>query len=89
MAAAVAEVDVSDPGQPLPDHALSLDELRRALATLLDELPPNQRIALVLCDSEDFSYKQIAAILSVTVEAVRALLLRARTTVRRRLATLL
>jgi RNA polymerase sigma-70 factor (ECF subfamily) len=78
-----------DRGQAPPDRALSYDEFRGRLAQFIDELPPNQRIALVLFDSEDFGYEQIAHVLSTTADAVGALLMRARATLRRRLAPLL
>lgn len=87
--AALAEMDIADAGQPLPEQTLKFNELRERLAALIDELPPNQRIALVLFETEDFTYHQIAHVLSVTVESVRALLMRARTTLRRRLGPLL
>ncbi len=72
-----------------PDGQLSLDELRARVAQAVRDLPPNQRVALTLFQYEDCSYEQIAAVLDVTVEAVRSLLLRARTTLRRELQGLM
>lgn len=65
-----------------PDRRMSLDELRQAVARAVHNLPVNQRVALTLFEYEDCSYEQIAAILDVSVEAVRSLLTRARATLR-------
>jgi RNA polymerase sigma-70 factor (ECF subfamily) len=61
-----------------PDQHLSLDEMRARVAAALGSLPVNQRIALTLFEFEGLSYEQIAAILEVSVDAVRGLLKRAR-----------
>jgi RNA polymerase sigma-70 factor (ECF subfamily) len=74
---------------PTPDQQLNLDELRGRVNEAIDGLPINQRIALTLFEYEQCSYEQIAAILDVTVEAVRSLLMRARTTLRRELRGLI
>ncbi len=88
-AAADVDVGVADPHEPPPDCRLSLDELKQQVAEALARLPANQRIALTLFEYEECSYEQIATVLDVTVEAVRSLLLRARTTLRRDLQGLL
>jgi RNA polymerase sigma-70 factor (ECF subfamily) len=87
-AGALDAVDPPDGQQRAPDHALNLDDLRRRVSAAIDKLPLNQRIALVLFETEDFTYAQIADALSVTVESVRALLARARETLREELAAL-
>jgi RNA polymerase sigma-70 factor (ECF subfamily) len=71
-----------------PDRQLSLDELKNRVSGAIGDLPIKQRIALTLFEYEDLSYQQIATVLEVTVEAVRCLLTRARTTLRRKLADL-
>jgi RNA polymerase sigma-70 factor, ECF subfamily len=75
----------ADLHEPAPDAQLSLDELRAQVSRAVDRLPVNQRVALTLFEYEDCSYEQIAAVLDATVEAVRSLLMRARTTLRREL----
>ena len=72
-----------------PERQVNLDELKAQVADAIAALPINQRIALTLFQYEDFSYEQIAIVLDVTVEAVRSLLMRARTTLRGKLAGLL
>lgn len=68
-----------------PDLQLSLDELRHQVSDALLALPLKQRVALTLFQYEECPYEQIAAVLETTVEAVRSLLLRARTTLRAQL----
>lgn len=86
---AESQLEVVDRSEPPPDRRLSLDELRQQVASAVSALPVNQRVALTLFEYEDCSYEQIAAILDVTVEAVRCLLMRARTQLRARLQGLL
>lgn len=79
----------ADPTAAPPDGQLTLDELRSQVAQALAALPLKQRVALTLFQYEDCSYEQIATVLDVSVEAVRSLLMRARTTLRGRLNGLL
>lgn len=81
--------DVPDCRLAPPDRQMSLDELRDRVAAAIDSLPVNQRIALTLFQYEDCSYEQIAEVLNVTIEAVRSLLTRARTSLRTALGDLM
>ena len=65
----------------LLEKAIAADRLERAI----DNLPANQRAALLLQSREQLPYKQIAEILGVSVGAVESLLVRARQTLRQRL----
>lgn len=71
-----------------PDRQMSLDETRREVARVIADLPMNQRIAMTLFQYEELSYEQIAGVLDTSDEAVRGLLGRARTTLRRKLKRL-
>jgi RNA polymerase sigma-70 factor (ECF subfamily) len=51
----------------------------------LDELPDNQRMALILSKYENKSYEEIAAILETTEAAVKSMAARARVTLREKL----
>ncbi len=62
------------------------EQLAEHVAGAVAELPPRQRTALVLCYYEGFSNAEAAAVLGVTVGAMEALLVRARSTLRKRLA---
>ena len=44
----------------------------------IESLPPNQRIAFILCKYEGHSYKEIAGIMKISVSAVESLLFRAK-----------
>ena len=65
-----------------PDAALLESELQQAIDEALQQLPENQRTALVLQRFEALSYEEIATLLDVSVPAVKSLLFRARTTLR-------
>ncbi|MFI4989226.1 MAG: RNA polymerase sigma factor [Alphaproteobacteria bacterium] len=64
------------------------DELSRGIATAMGELPERQRAALSLCYYEEMSNLEAAEALSVSVSALEALLVRARRTLRTKLAAL-
>jgi RNA polymerase sigma-70 factor (ECF subfamily) len=50
--------------------------------TLLNTLPPDQRLTLVLSDVQGLSYRQIADVIGVSVDVVRSHLSRGRTALR-------
>ena len=63
-------------------------ESSRQVAAAIAELPERQRAALALCYYEEMSNIEAAAVLSVSVSALEALLVRARRTLKTRLASL-
>jgi RNA polymerase sigma-70 factor (ECF subfamily) len=71
--------------EPGPLERLEHEELDEVIARLIEELPENQRAAVLLSRLEELPYRDIAAALGVTVTAVKSLLLRARETLRLRL----
>lgn len=75
---------IPDPRDGEPDGATSVqrEELRRAVATALLRLSPEQRAILVLRDSRELDYEQIAEVLDVPVGTVKSRLFRARTALR-------
>jgi len=70
---------------PGPRETAESHELGEALSRLIDDLPENQRAAVILSRVEDLPYREIAAVLGVSTMAVKSLLMRARETLRRRL----
>ena len=60
-------------------------ELDEVLSLWIDELPENQRAAVLLSRMQEMPYKEIASTLDVSVMAVKSLLMRARETLRQRL----
>jgi RNA polymerase sigma-70 factor, ECF subfamily len=74
-----AEAPAFDPPDPGPDAERSLQGRRRWQATrkAIEQLPPNQRAALILAKFEGLSYREIAAVLETTESAVESRLVRA------------
>ena len=55
-----------------PDAAFESGELGRLLTMALDELPPDQRIAFVLCEVEERTSVEVARMLGETDGTIRA-----------------
>ncbi len=69
-----------------PDSELLQAELQAAVDAAIGQLPEIQRMAVVLRNYEQLSYEEIAAILKLSVSAIKSLLFRARTTLRESLS---
>ena len=67
-----------------PDNVLH-GELAQKIEEALDELPENQRSAVLLCRQEDLSYEQIAKILRCSLSATKSLIHRGRETLKEKL----
>jgi RNA polymerase sigma-70 factor (ECF subfamily) len=81
--------DVDDPHPPRlegatrsSEDALLSQEVLKRLRTVLEDLPPQQRAALLLARVEGLSYDEVAAALSCSVSAVKSLIHRATVTLR-------
>lgn len=72
----------TDPG-PDPERACAQAELSRVFSRILDDLPPNYRAIVTLCDFEGFSGKEAAQRLGMTASALKAQHHRARKAIRR------
>jgi RNA polymerase sigma-70 factor (ECF subfamily) len=81
---------VSQSRENAPDEHLTPPaerfELEQEITATLGRLPENQRAALLLRVNEELSYREIAAVLGVTVQSVESLLFRARTSLKRYLS---
>ena len=77
--------DIADPHAD-PAGEFLLKEKKAQIQTAINDLPENQRIAVILRRYENFSYAQIAATLSVTDKAVKSLLSRAKVNLKNKLA---
>jgi len=64
-------------------------EKKKLIRAAIDDLPDNQRMAVILRRYENFSYADIAATLNVTDKAVKSLLSRARVNLKNNLAGLI
>jgi len=78
---------VPDRTTPEPAQAAEVAERAAVVRKALNGLPNNQRIALLLCRFDGFSYEQIAEMMETTVSAVKALLYRAHQTLKQTLPT--
>jgi RNA polymerase sigma-70 factor (ECF subfamily) len=79
---------LADPA-PGPEQIVANRELERALLRAIDALDPPQREVLILRDVEGLSAPDVAAVLGVSVDAVKSRLHRARVAVRQALAPVL
>src|SRR3954470_17772773 len=73
----------TDPGPEQTYHEMHLDP---EIEAALDALPPDFRVAVVLCDLEQLSYEEIAATLGIKVGTVRSRIHRGRVMLRAALA---
>lgn len=78
-------LQVEDRGQAPPPDTTLRKELEQKIAEALQALPPNQRMAVLLCRDEDLSYEDIARVLGCTVSATKSLIHRGRETLKHRL----
>jgi RNA polymerase sigma-70 factor (ECF subfamily) len=68
-----------DPGVAAPPFgAIEQDDLRRVVTTAVRDLPPQQRMAVLLLRWHGCSYQEIAGAMDTTVKAVKSLLSRAK-----------
>jgi len=84
-----------DEERPKPQHedrsaSLATDtllhsELEQKLSEALGDLPENQRTAILLCQQEELSYEEIAAVLDCSLSATKSLIFRGRETLKQRL----
>ena len=73
---------VVDPAVGPEQHALGA-ETARHIQQAIDELAPDQRLTVVLCDVQGLSYEEAAQIMSVELGTVKSRLSRARVQLRR------
>ena len=68
-----------------PTHRLQQRELEEVIRRALDELNERQRMAVILNKYEDMDYQEIAAVMGLSMKAVKSLLCRARMKLRQSL----
>ena len=71
---------------PGPERSFEFNNLDVDIARALDELPPDFRAAVVLCDLEGLSYDEVAKALGVKLGTVRSRIHRGRTMLKEKLA---
>ena len=77
----------TDHTAPAPDHITQQDELEKALDRAIAMLPEKQRLAVIMRQQQDLPYEQICEVLNMSLPAVKSLLFRARTELRKHLAS--
>lgn len=70
--------DVPDEGALPPAESLTADELRSKVIQAINDLPENQKVAIILNKYEHKTYEEIADVLHCSAMAVKSLLSRAR-----------
>jgi len=78
--------DVRGPNGDIPEVALEKMELKRMVREAIDDLPENQRLAIILQRFEEMPYREISEALDISLSAVESLLFRARQNLKRKLA---
>jgi RNA polymerase sigma-70 factor (ECF subfamily) len=76
---------IADPALPVEDRLIRRERIA-AVRAAIDELPENQRLAVILRRYDDFSYEQIAATLNTSEKSVKSLLSRAKVHLKKKLA---
>jgi RNA polymerase sigma-70 factor (ECF subfamily) len=66
-----------EPGPPAEDATLNA-ELHTQLQAALNQLPEEQRTAVVLCDVEGLDYTEIAAVMNTSLGTVKSRIARGR-----------
>ena len=61
-----------------PEHQLLAEEIRQTVSVVIDELPPELKVAITLRELEGLSYTQIAREMDCPVGTVRSRIFRAR-----------
>jgi RNA polymerase sigma-70 factor (ECF subfamily) len=77
--------DTPDPG-PAPDRGLLALDVGRRVRAALQQLPPRQREAIVLCHYQELGNLEAARAMGVSVEAMESLLSRGRRALKASLA---
>ncbi|MCC9203681.1 RNA polymerase sigma factor SigE [Arthrobacter sp. zg-Y769] len=71
---------------PGPERSFEFNNLDVDIARALEELPPDFRAAVVLCDLEGLSYDEVARVLDVKLGTVRSRIHRGRAMLKEKLA---
>ena len=73
---------VEDPDTNIED-AVEFKSTGQEILDIVNDLDPHYRAALILCDVQDYSYKEISEILGISLGTVKSRIHRARNLVRR------
>jgi RNA polymerase sigma-70 factor, ECF subfamily len=76
---------VEDRKTSSPPENLLRQELESKIEEALQQLPENQRLAVLLCRQEELSYEDIARVLNCSLSATKSLIHRGRETLKQKL----
>ncbi|HVR36739.1 MAG TPA: sigma-70 family RNA polymerase sigma factor [Methylomirabilota bacterium] len=74
-----------DARSPAAPESLLQNELELKIQEALQQLPENQRTAILLCRQDELSYEEIARVLGCSLSATKSLIHRGRETLKQRL----
>ena len=77
-------VDVMRPRSRTPEEEFELQERQQLVIDMLQSLPEDQRVALLLREQEQLSYREIGQVLNISESKVKVDIFRARTALRDR-----
>lgn len=77
---------VPDDSGPLPSEVLSMRELQKAVNEACAELPDNQRLVVHLRQYEGMEFEEIGRAMGMSLTAVKALMFRARESLKKKLS---
>jgi RNA polymerase sigma-70 factor (ECF subfamily) len=75
-------VEVMSPRQRNPEEELEAKERQRLILEMWQSLPEDQRVALLLREQEQLSYREIGTVLNISESKVKVDIFRARTALR-------
>ena len=78
-------LEIEDRRQKTPQEYLENEERKEVLQQAIDTLPQNQKTAFTLNKYENLSYKEIAAVMEVSLSSVESLMHRAKKNLKKRL----
>lgn len=81
------ETTIKDESQKTLDDEFNQEHIKIALKNAIDSLPRKQKIAFVLNKYQNFSYKEIAEIMEMSLSSIESLLHRAKTNLQTKLIT--
>lgn len=81
----VRDSEIPGNGSEIPGYRLEAKERSELIRKAIDSLPVNQRIAFVLHNYHDLSYKEVAVIMEISLSSVESLIHRAKTSLQNRL----
>ena len=82
----VEDIDMAEAQESSADDALNKKEQKRLVDFLILDLPDTQRMALNLCFYEELSNQEAADIMGLNLKALQSLIIRAKTTLKEKVA---